>query len=149
MKKIYFYLIAIILVFQFTSCATMFTGTKDTIYFESEPAGARVLIDGIEVCKTPCSASVKRSLNSKRVEFRLDNYKTRILTLENEFNTVGVLNIFTGCIGFAIDLATGSFMKYDRRAYNVELEEKLSSIDPKVIEIDTKNKTIDFYVVQN
>lgn len=53
-----------------TSCATIFTGTKDTIVFNSDPSGAKIFIDGLEVCKTPCTTKLKRSLSDKIAEIK-------------------------------------------------------------------------------
>lgn len=145
MKKVFLVLTAT--VFLFSSCATIFTGTKDTIRFNSKPEGATVYIDGIEVCKTPCEARVKRSLSDKDVEIKLDGYKTRIITLDRSFNVVSILNL-AGFVGWAVDAATGSIMKYDRKSYDIELEAKrdLSNLQPDMIDIDTKNHTLDLYV---
>lgn len=144
MKKV---LLLTTAVFLLSSCATIFTGTKDTIRFSSTPEGATVYIDGIEICKTPCEARVNRSISEKEVEFKLDGYKTRIITLDRSFNAVSILNM-GGLVGWAVDAATGSLMKYDRKSYNIEMEtdNKLSSINPSRIEFDTKNKTVDLYV---
>lgn len=62
-----------------TSCATLFTGTKDRITFNSTPSGATIYIDGVEQCKTPCTMKVKRSINDTGVEFKLDGYETRVI----------------------------------------------------------------------
>ena len=80
-----------------TSCATLFTGTKDRITFNSSPSGAMIYIDGVEQCKTPCSMNVKRSLNNTDVEFKLDGYDTRVITLSKEFNVISVINLGNLC----------------------------------------------------
>ncbi|MGI6718078.1 MAG: PEGA domain-containing protein [Bacteroidales bacterium] len=135
-------------VFLLSSCATIFTGTKDTISFSSTPAGAIVYIDGLEICKTPCTTSVKRSLNYKVVEFKLDGYKTRIITLDRCFNAVSILNMST-IVGWTVDAATGSLMKYCRKEYDVELEADniMANINPYRIDIDTENNSVDIYVM--
>lgn len=145
MKKIFLVLTATVLLFN--SCATIFTGTKDTIRFNSTPEGATVYIDGIEVCKTPCETNVKRSLNDKDVEFKLDGYKTRVITLDKSFNIISILNM-GGMVGWAVDAATGSLMKYERKNYDIELEadKTISNIQPDKIDIDTKNNTVDLYL---
>jgi hypothetical protein len=53
----------------------------------------------------------------------LDGFHTRTFSLSKEFNAVSVLNLF-GILGWAVDVATGSVMKYDQKAYSIELEEK-------------------------
>lgn len=121
-----------------SSCATMFTGTKDTIRFNSDPQGARVLIDGYDVGKTPCEARVKRSLNSKEVIYKLKGYETKTFELSTSFNAVSLLGtpllllyIVPGIVSFGIDLATGSIVRYDRKYYEIELEKKETVSLPK------------------
>ena len=75
-----------------TGCATLFTGTKDKITFNSEPSGATIYIDGVEQCKTPCTMTVKRSISDTEVEFKLDGYETRLITLSKELNLVSIIN---------------------------------------------------------
>ena len=135
--------------FLMTSCATIFTGTKDTIRFDSNPQGAKIYIDGIEVCKTPCTTQIKRTLSAKFVQ-KLDEYETRVVTLDREFNPVSIINLGS-LLGWAIDAATGSLMKYDRKAYNIELEKgnRTSMLQsPSKIEINTDEKIVDVYVFQ-
>jgi len=129
-----------------TSCATIFTGTKDRIWFKTNPAGATIYINGIEQCKTPCSTNVKRKVGDTDVEIKLDSYETRIIQLDKEFNIVSVINL-GNLLGWAIDAASGALMKYDRRAYDLDLtkDKKTSSILPSKVEIDTNNKIATVY----
>ncbi len=135
--------------FLMTSCATIFTGSKDTIRFNSNPTGAKVYIDGLEVCTTPCSVKVKRSLSDKMAEIKLNGYQTRIITLDKKFNVVSILNL-GGILGWAIDAATGSIMKYDRKGYDLTLEKdkSISSLlkNPSKIDINTQTETVNVYV---
>lgn len=108
--------------FSLTSCATIFTGTRDMIRFNSQPQGAEVRIDGLKVCNTPCSALVKRSLKQETVDFKLDGYETKTIGLEQKFNAVSVLNLLS-LLNWAIDAATGSVIKYDRKSYDIEMSE--------------------------
>src|SRR5699024_952601 len=112
---------SIILAFFMSSCATIFTGTKDTLRFDSEPQGATVYIDGLKACETPCTTKVKRSLSDKLAKIKLDGYQTRVITLDRKFNAVSVLNLF-GMIGWAVDAATGSLMKNGGKGYDIELK---------------------------
>lgn len=145
-KKIIF-LFALVLFFS--SCATLFTGTKDRINFTSNPEGATIYIDGIEQCKTPCTLNVKRSLGDTDIEIKLEGYETKLITLSKEFNVISVLNL-GNLIGWGIDALTGSVMKYDRKAYDIELDNKTTSrIQPTRINIDTENKVVELYVASN
>ena len=135
--------------FLMSSCATILTGTRDTIRFDSNPKGAIVYLDGLEVCKTPCSTLVKRSISEKFAEIKLDGYETRVITLDRKFNAVSIINL-TGILGWVIDAATGALMKYDRKSYDIKLDkEKRTSLNnPTKIEINTKKKTVDVYLTK-
>lgn len=133
-----------------SSWATVFTGTKDRIAFNSSPSGAIVYIDGIEQCKTPCSLKVKRSFDEKEVEIKLDGYETRFFELDKEFNVVSVLNL-GNLLGWGIDVLSGAIYKYDKKSYDFTLSKnnKTSNIYPSRINIDTNKNTVELYVFKN
>jgi len=144
------FILSIVSTFLMTSCATIFTGTKDTIRFDSNPQGAEVYLDGLEVCKTPCTTLVKRSLSDKLAEIKLDGYETRVITLDRKFNPVSIINLGS-LLGWGIDAATGSLMKYNKKGYDIELEkDNRTSLlnNPSKIEINTDTKVVDVYVTQ-
>jgi hypothetical protein len=106
-----------------SSCATIFTGTKDEITFNSSPEGATVFHRGVEKCTTPCTTSLNRSLNPENVDLKMIGYEPKTVGLSKEFNAVTLLNILLGgIIGLGVDAATGSLTKYDQKKYNIELK---------------------------
>jgi hypothetical protein len=137
----------IILIIFATSCATIFTGTKDRISFKSTPSGAVIFKDGVELCTTPCTYKVKRSMSDTDLEFKLDGYETRLITLDTEFNVVSVINL-GNLFGWGIDALSGAVMKYDRKSYEISLtpNKVTSSIEPSRINIDTQKNTVDLFV---
>jgi hypothetical protein len=130
-----------------TSCATIFTGTKDRITFNSTPAGATIYKNGVEQCKTPCTLNVKRSLNDTDIEYKLDGYETKLITLDKEFNVVSVINL-GNLLGWGIDALSGAIMKYDQKVYDITLSKnnKTSMINPSKINFDTKRNVVELYV---
>lgn len=108
-----------------TSCASILTGTKDKITFNSTPEGAKVFHKGIEKCTTPCTAEIPRSLSKQMVTFEKEGFNTKEVKLTKTFNPVTLVNILLGgAIGVGIDAATGSLTKYSPKAYQIELEQK-------------------------
>lgn len=84
-----------------TSCASMFTGTKDSITFTSTPDGAKVIHKGIEKCTTPCTAEIPRSLSKQMITFEKEGFASKEVKLQKNFNPVTLLNIlFGGAIGW-------------------------------------------------
>ena len=132
-----------IALFLMTGCATIFTGTKDRIAFSSTPSGATIYKDGVEICTTPCNYKIKRSLNDTDVEFKLDGYETRLITLDKEFNLVSIINL-GNLLGWGIDALSGAVMKYDRKSYDLKLtkEKSASLLQPSRIDIDTQSNTV-------
>jgi hypothetical protein len=145
MKKSIFAILIVSLLM--TSCATIFTGTKDRITFNSTPAGATIYKDGVEQCKTPCTLKVKRSLSDTDIEYKLDGYETRLITLDKEFNIVSVINL-GNLLGWGIDALSGAVMKYDKKVYDITLSKnnKTSMINPSKINFDTKKNVVELYV---
>ena len=110
-------------------CATIFTGDKDSINFTSNPSGAKIVMDGLDIGKTPATLEIKRSgFKDKEITLKLDGYEDRTFLLQKEFNAVAILN-FAGILGWFVDFATGSVMKYSQLAYNVDLDPKAFNID--------------------
>lgn len=125
MKRILSLVLGLSIVLSTTSCASIFTGTKDSIAFTSTPEGAKVIHKGKEKCTTPCSAEIPRGLGKQMVMFEKEGFQTKEVKLTKTFNPVTLLNILLGgAIGVGIDAATGSLTKYSPKSYTVELESK-------------------------
>lgn len=141
-------LLSIVPLFFFSNCATLFTGTKDKITFNTTPQGAAIFINGIEQCKTPCTIDVKRSFFNTLTEFKLDGYETQIISLSKEFNVVSILNL-GDIFGWAIDFVSGAVFKYDKKSYEITLNSiyKTTSIYPYMINIDTNKKIAELYIM--
>lgn len=125
MKRTLLFVLGLSIVLSITSCATIFTGTKDSITFTTTPEGAKVIHKGVEKCLTPCTAEIPRGLGKQMVMFQKDGFENKEVKLTKTFNPVTLLNILLGgAIGVGIDAATGSLTKYSPKSYTVELESK-------------------------
>tara|TARA_B100002019_G_scaffold66669_1_gene57234 strand:+ start:1135 stop:1497 length:363 start_codon:yes stop_codon:yes gene_type:complete len=119
MKKIILFTFSL---FLLSSCATIFTGTTETIQFDSNVKGATVEMDGVEVGKTPMTMKVKKSFNGV-MSVSADGYETKRFELQKSFNSIAILNLF-GILQWGIDLATGAINKFDRKGYDITLEKE-------------------------
>lgn len=125
MKRTLSIVLGISIVLSTTSCATIFTGTKDSITFTTTPEGAKVIHKGVEKCLTPCTAEIPRGLGKQMVMFQKEGFQSKEVKLTKTFNPVTLLNILLGgAIGVGIDAATGSLTKYSPKSYTVDLESK-------------------------
>jgi hypothetical protein len=92
---------------------------------------------------------VKRGLKDTDVEIKLDGFETRVITLSKEFNLVSVVNL-GNLVGWGIDALSGAVMKYDKKTYDITLENKKTSvINPTKINIDTQRNIVEIYVAEN
>ena len=122
-------LFTIVISVVINGCATILTGSTDTISFDSDPEGAKIMMEGLEIGKTPASITLKRpGFSDKEVILKLEGYEDRRFILQKEFNAIAILN-FAGWVGWIIDIATGSVFKYSRKAYDMDLEPKAYNIN--------------------
>lgn len=136
--------------FLFSSCATVFSGTSDVLRFDSDPAGAKVYIDGIYLCTTPCETEVDRSLSDQLMEMKLEGYETEVMVLDTEFNPVAIINL-GNALFWLIDAATGAIVRYDRLDYQFKMQRSGHQVqleNTQRIEIDSAAETVRVYVPQ-
>ena len=112
-------IIAASLLLLLTSCASILTGSSRAVLFESNPSGATVVVNGMEQGKTPTTIKVEAE---DRVDFRLDNYRERVVVMDSDFNLVAIINGFS-IIGWGIDALTGSLKRVNTKYVKVDLEE--------------------------
>ena len=128
MKKVVLMMIAFT-AFVFTSCATILTGTSDDITFNSDPAGAAIMLDGLKVGKTPATVSIKRpGFGNKEITLKLDGYEDRTFMLQKGFNTMAICNL-ASWPGWVIDIVTGTIMKYSKTNYSIDLDPKAFNLN--------------------
>lgn len=147
MKKVLLLGISILI---FTSCASILTGSKRKVLFESNPSGAKVYVNGFEKGVTPTHIKVAAE---DRIDFRLEDYKERVVVLDSKFNLVSILNGFS-LIGWGVDALTGSLQRVDTKYVKVDLEsEQLAALNylengaVTKVDIDTENKIVETVIV--
>jgi|TARA_B110000444_G_C18651597_1_gene506330 hypothetical protein len=153
MKKIY--LITASLLILLTSCASILTGSSRSVLFESDPSGALVFVNGMEQGTTPTTIKVEAD---DRVDFRLDNYRERVVVMDSDFNLVAIINGFS-IIGWGIDALTGSLKRVNTEYVKVDLEQSDSgnafvrdAINNGIISevrINTDDKIIETKIILN
>ena len=150
MKKLLLLLITSMFI---TSCASILTGSKRKVLFETEPPGAKVFVNGFEKGKTPVQLKVTAD---DRIDFRLDDYTERVVVMDSKFNAVSILNGLS-IIGWGIDAITGSLKRVDTKYVKVTLEKSKKTAFINYLEngtitkvsVDEKNKIIETIVVLN
>jgi hypothetical protein len=135
----------------FSSCATLFSGTKQKVTITTEPSGACLFVDGIDNgVVTPATIKVPRK---GRVSYILhkEGYEDGSVTQFARFNPLFWGNWITlGAISMPIDVATGAIYKYSKNVF-VQLaetpkpevpqpEEDMNFVPPDILEIASQEE---------
>ncbi|MBN1633247.1 MAG: PEGA domain-containing protein [Ignavibacteria bacterium] len=121
MKKYFLVIITAVFIF-YSGCATIFTGSKETIEFTSEPSGAEVMINNAKEGFTPLKATLKKG-QEYVVEISKEGYSKKTYRLSYSVNAGWlILDIAAGLIGVIVDAITGNWYDYDINHYKTVLE---------------------------
>jgi len=112
--------------FCFSSCATLFTPTKQEITFTGE--------DGVGIYdkskklgmidkEGTATIKLKKALSSKTLFAKKDGYDRTPIQIESVFNPISLLNLLF-LPGWIVDLATGKVCKWDDEIIEVEMKKK-------------------------
>jgi len=95
-------------------CALIVNGTKDSVFVESQPAGATVRADGQVVARTPAKILLARG-HTQRVTVEKEGYLPEELAFPRHFDAGWILFdlLLTAGIGITIDLATGAMWNFN------------------------------------
>lgn len=61
------------------SCATLISGSRQDISFDSNEKHTRIFIDGKEVCQTPCIVKIDRENSQVMVQARKDGFEDKTI----------------------------------------------------------------------
>ena len=91
-----------------SGCATIVKGTTQDIPISSNPAGARVTVDGRSAGTTPTKVAMDRQLYHM-VTVELENYEMEHVVITNSMDGAVAGNIIgLGLLGLAFDAASGA-----------------------------------------
>ncbi len=136
-KNLLFSLLLLILV---TGCATIFSGSKQTIRFNTNPPGSEIFVNGRNTYqKTPAEISLPRrvpasSENTKNqyvYTFKQEGYEDGKTYDNAETNNLVWLNflfIYSAPLTIPLDFATGAARKYDSEVY-INMSKKAGKTD--------------------
>jgi hypothetical protein len=111
MKKT-FLIAGITITLLLSSCASIVSGSKQNINFNSTPSGATVWVDDVNLGVTPVIAQLERIKINQKVKIELQGYKPYELILNRKTNGWIWGNIlFGGIIGIIIDASSGAMYR--------------------------------------
>lgn len=105
-------------------CATIFTGTTDTLTFSANIPGVKLTVDGQYKGELPISFVISRNFVGGQyflAKFEREGYVTQEFKLHREFNMVAILDVTSIITSGGIDLLTGSLMRFSPTDYHVQM----------------------------
>lgn len=112
----------------FSSCATLFTDSKQSITFTGME-GTKIYdaTNNIKLAEIgndqSATVQIKKKMSDKQLLAKKEGYKTLPFLLESSFNNTALWNILFWP-GFIVDLGTGQMNKYDTTTVNIEMEKE-------------------------
>jgi len=103
-----------------TGCGTIFTSDQVPVVFDSQPQGARVTLNGVDVGKTPIHMHVNNR-QDHIVRFELRGMEAQVCMLSGSVGAGWVVLdvLFTGLIGVVVDAVTKGWRELDNTSCHV------------------------------
>jgi len=130
-------------------CATIFTGTTDTLTFDASVPGVRLTIDGQYKGELPLTLTMSRNFlhgGEFKAKFEKAGYETQEFLLKREFNYVAILDVTSIVTSGGVDLLTGSLMKFSPTEYHIQMLQTGKS--PKSADFE-RSKSLYRYALTN
>lgn len=113
--------LVVVAAFVVASCATIASGTTQSISVSSNVDGAELYLDGEQIGTTPFTGEVQKNKNTLRVEH--EGYRSETISLSKSLDPVFWGNIIIGgTLGSITDYGTGAAYQYQPATYQVELQ---------------------------
>ena len=125
-KKPFILAVATLASLTISGCATVISGTTQTLTFNSEPSGAEVYLDGARIGSTPVSLSVKKN-EKDTVMIQKEGYKTITRDITKSYDPVTILSVFWDYS--TTDMISGAAFEYEPNSYFVELDKDEESTE--------------------
>ncbi|MFZ9839772.1 MAG: PEGA domain-containing protein [Opitutaceae bacterium] len=105
-----------------TGCATIVKGTTQEVPVSSEPAGARVSVDGSAAGTTPTTVTLSRKANHM-VTIEKDGYQLESVAITKSMGGAVAGNIIAGgLVGWGVDAVSGAQYNLNPTTVNVRLQ---------------------------
>lgn len=113
-----------IAVLMLSGCATVMDSGPDQVRVDSDPEGATIYMDGVNLGQTPTTVSLNRE-RSGMMRFEKEGYEELTIQVNKSFNGWIIGNICFGgagtIAGGAIDVINNNHQKFEDQPVNVTL----------------------------
>lgn len=107
------------LIFLLAGCASIIKGTNQSVTVNSDPDGADVMVDGMQMGTTPVTLVLKKN-KYNTILVQKKGYKSQTLPLGKAYDVIAILNFFWDCS--TTDFLTGAAYEYQPSSYHFKLK---------------------------
>ena len=130
-------------------CASIVSGTKQEVSFQSTPDEATVTVGGRVLGRTPIAMQLDKK-SGQMVVFSKDGYKPAVMDLSTDVDPWFFGNILLGgLIGSTVDGLSGAIHKYAPNQYHVTLEKQDVSMYEKETGKEREVKIKEFIILRH
>lgn len=122
-------------------CASIIEGRTQSVTFNSEPAGAQIVINGVPMGVTPATITIKKSdYDNANVQFKKEGYHDQQASLHTKVTGWFWGNVISGgLLGSATDAISGAMWEYSPDKYFVTMPPVKASIG-EMARMDYENR---------
>jgi hypothetical protein len=111
-------------------CATLITGTSQRVQFDSSPAGAEVLVNGVASGITPTTVAIHRD-GETVVTFRKADYEPQAVPLPTRIEPSFWIDVvLLSPIGIAVDMSDRADLEFSQDNYVATLQQRRPGSEP-------------------
>ena len=114
---------AVIALFLLSGCDTVFSGTQQNVTVNTNVPDAKVYVNGMPMCSTPCAIDLNRSNSNVNIILKKDGYNDTVFVLKSQWNPITLVNL-TFVYSWTTDFVSGGVWKYSPDAVYVEMDKK-------------------------
>lgn len=140
MKK----LVLIPVIMLLNACGTVFSGTSQTVSFDSNVQGVEVYDNSAIICETPCAVKIRRRQDGKTLVAMKKGYKTQQIPLDTTVNILFLGNIFS-LAGATTDAATGGMWQYSPGQFYIYMSKSEETLQKE----ELKKREISSFILKN
>lgn len=106
-----------------SGCGTIFSGTQQSVTINSNVQEAKVYVNGMPSCTTPCAVNLKRASSNAFIILKKEGYLDVTAPLVSEINPISIINL-SNLYSWTTDYLSGGVWRYSPDAVYVEMEKK-------------------------
>lgn len=104
-----------------SGCGTIFSGTQQNITINTNVPDAKVYVNGMPSCSTPCAVDIRRSQGNVVVMLKKKGYNDATAVLTSQINPVSIIKL-SNMYSWTTDFLSNGVWRYSPDSVYVEME---------------------------